>query len=230
MASWVDKKTDFARCDDRAMGYDDDDDDDDSEFLDDPLALSLQARPPAPAMPERPEHVSEETHNLVCATLAGGDAYKATREAEVEALRARRLRELKGGDRALVSTAVDARAMLDAVRDADPATPVLIHVFSDAVAACAAVDRALALLSARQAQRPTDCRFVGRAAPVVLRLDAAACVDSAAFGVEIDREELPALLVYRDRELVHHKLAASLDDADDVEDFLEDSGVVDAAT
>ena len=75
---------------------------------------------------------------------------------------------------------------------------------------------------ANMAAHPSDCRFVGAAAPVLLRLDAeATCLAHEAFGMEINEAELPALLVYRDRELVHHALTVRFDDADDVEDFIE---------
>ena len=218
MASMANRNTDFERCDDRPMqdgGADSDD-----EFLDDPLAVASQHRPSMPQV-DKPAHVSQETHDLVRATMAGGEAYRATREAEVEALRARRLAELKGAA-PLVTTVVDPAKMLDAIRRADAATPVVIHVSSSAVPACAKVDRALGLLAARQAAHPSDCRFVGAAAPVLLRLDAeATCLAHEAFGMEINEAELPALLVYRDRELVHHALAVRFDDADDVEDFIE---------
>lgn len=224
MPDFADKNTDaFERPDDRAMGYDDSEDD--SAFLDDPLAVSLQQRPAAP-MPERPDHVDEETHNLVCATMQGGAAYKATRDAQVEALREKRLRELRERGKTLLATVVDAKAMLQAVRDADASTPVVIHVFSDDVDACARVDRALGFLAARQCQRPGDCRFVGPVAPQLLRLDATATRLDPAFGMEIDDDALPAVLVYRNRELVHHALNVDFDDADDVEDFLDDSGAI----
>ena len=54
-------------------------DDGDDALLDDPLALELQrgarqADAAAAFSQERPAHVSEETHKLVCATMAGGAA------------------------------------------------------------------------------------------------------------------------------------------------------------
>mmetsp|Transcript_18397 Transcript_18397/g.54666 ORF Transcript_18397/g.54666 Transcript_18397/m.54666 type:complete len:224 (+) Transcript_18397:194-865(+) len=215
----TDKSTDLV---DDVMGADDD-----AAFLDDPLALALQtgaslAQQAAAKAPPRPAHVSEETHNLVCATMAGGAAYKATRDAELELLRQKRLRELKERKDDLLPTAVDARAMLAAVRDADGATPVVVHVFSDAVAGCKRVDRALGLLAARQLQNPGDCRFRGPAAPKMLRLDAKATRIDPAFGHEIDEEALPCVLVYRARELVKHGMNVAFDGADDVEDWLDE--------
>ena len=111
--------------------------------------------------------------------------------------------------------------MLRVVREADEACPVLVHVFADAVPGCARVDRALGLLAARQAKRPGDCRFVGAAAPKIVRLDAAATRLDPAFGLEIDEDSLPAVLVYRGGALVHHALGVALEDADDVEDLLD---------
>ena len=225
MRDYANTNTDFARPDDREGGFGGaaGDDDDDSAFLDDPVAVAAQR--PAPAdMPEiaRPAHVPQDTHDLVRATMACGAAHGRARDAEVARFRAARLAELKR-DAAdpLVATAVDARAMLAAVADADAAAPVVVHVYSDDVAACRDVDRALALLAARARSRPADCAFAGASAPVIVRLDAAATRLDPAFGLEIDDAALPALLVYRARELVHHECNAALDDADAVEDFLE---------
>ena len=127
-------------------------DDGDDALLDDPLALELQrgarqADAVAAFSQERPAHVSEETHKLVCATMAGGAALgerRRLRDAEVEKLRQRRIEALKH-DAPLVPTAGDARAMLEAVAEADVATPVLVHVFSRTDAS-RRVDRALCLL------------------------------------------------------------------------------------
>ena len=202
-------------------------DDGDDALLDDPLALELQrgarqADAVAAFSQERPAHVSGETHKLVCATMAGGAALgerRRLRDAEVEKLRQRRIEALKH-DAPLVPTAGDARAMLEAVAEADVATPVLVHVFSRTDAS-RRVDRALALLAARQARRPGDCRFVGACAPAIVRLDGDTIKSFPAFGLEIDEARLPALLVYRARALVRAEFAADVADADAVEDLLD---------
>ena len=202
-------------------------DDGDDALLDDPLALerqrgARQADAVAAFSQERPAHVSEETHKLVCATMAGGAALgerRRLRDAEVEKLRQRRIEALKH-DAPLVPTAGDARAMLEAVAEADVATPVLVHVFSRTYAS-RRVDRALALLAARQARRPGDCRFVGACAPAIVRLDGDTIKSFPAFGLEIDEARLPALLVYRARALVRAEFAADVADADAVEDLLD---------
>lgn len=199
----------------------------DDEWLNDPKALELQRGQMTDAVAaawdqEQPAHVSDETHKLVCATMAGGAALgerRRQRDAEVELLRQRRLTELKK-IATLVPMAGDARGMLEAVAKADERTPVLVHVFAR-IAACQRVDRALSLLAARQAQRPNDCRFVGVHAPQIVRLDADAFASFPDFGLQIDEERLPALLVYRARELVHAEFSVDLDGADDVEDLLD---------
>ena len=169
-------------------------DDGDDALLDDPLALELQR---GAALGER----------------------RRLRDAEVEKLRQRRIEALKH-DAPLVPTAGDARAMLEAVAEADVATPVLVHVFSRTDAS-RRVDRALALLAARQARRPGDCRFVGACAPAIVRLDGDTIKSFPAFGLEIDEARLPALLVYRARALVRAEFAADVADADAVEALLD---------
>lgn len=216
---------DFERCDDRPQGFGagDGDDDDDSAFLDDPVALAAQR--PGMDMPaiEKPVHVKQDTHDLVRATMACGAAKGRARDAEVAALREARRAELsKSAIRSapLLATPVDARAMLATITDAPAATPVVVLVVSDAVAACKKVDRALGLLSARQKVRPADCKF---ATALLLRLDAAQIAIDPTFGLEIDEAELPALVVYRDGELIYSENNVAIEDADEVEDFLENA-------
>ena len=154
--------------------------------------------------------------------MAGGAALgerRRLRDAEVEKLRQRRIEALKH-DASLVPTAGDARAMLEAVAEADVATPVLVHVFSRTDAASARRPRARA---ARGAPGAASGRL-----PVRGRVRAG---DRAprrghdqklpAFGLEIDEARLPALLVYRARALVRAEFAADVADADAVEDLLD---------
>ena len=129
-------------------------------------------------------------------------------------------REIEGTRRMIQSRTQEIARISEAVAEADVATPVLVHVFSRTDAS-RRVDRALALLAARQARRPGDCRFVGACAPAIVRLDGDTIKSFPAFGLEIDEARLPALLVYRARALVRAEFAADVADADAVEDLLD---------
>lgn len=178
--------------------------DDDDALLEDPTAVALQREAPPPG-------VSPETHDLVLKTIRGGEAWKATRDAELEALRQKRLQELKRP--APGPRTVGAEALVECLRLAK--SFVVVHV-TDGGPDCRAVDAALAGWEERC--RRGDSRGSG----TVLRLEAA---EAAGHLHEVDPEALPAVLVYLDDDLVGSKLRAPFRDADDLEDYLEDLGL-----
>ncbi|XP_078737608.1 phosducin-like protein [Lampetra fluviatilis] len=126
-------------------------------------------------------------------------------------------RRLSSGPRyGAVTELPGGEALLRAVDESPPRTPVLVHVYDDAVPACAALDGCLGCL----APRYPSAR--------VCRVRAAAVAGlSAAFA----SRALPALLVYRGGELVGNfvRLSDQLGDdffADDLESFLGEHGLL----
>ncbi|XP_032832227.1 phosducin-like protein isoform X2 [Petromyzon marinus] len=126
-------------------------------------------------------------------------------------------RRLSSGPRyGAVTELPGGEALLRAVDESPPRTPVLVHVYDGAVPACAALDGCLRCL----APRYPSAR--------VCRVRAAAVAGlSAAFA----SRALPALLVYRGGELVGNfvRLSDQLGDdffADDLEGFLGEHGLL----
>ncbi|KAJ1449641.1 hypothetical protein M885DRAFT_622379 [Pelagophyceae sp. CCMP2097] len=209
---------------------------DDDKLLEEAAAMQMQREgviAPDPADEfKAPEGTSQETHSLVMQTLAGGDAYARTRQvqadAQLEALRKARLAAIAEARRVCRGNVLDVTAneMLHTIKTADDGVAVIVYVVDPEVADCARLDAAMVDLSVRF-RSPSDCRHVGRSPPMLLRLFADDChVDSAMRGAArmVDQDALPAILIYRARELVAHSTNVKIGDADDLEDHLDEHG------
>lgn len=153
----------------------------------------------------------QDTHDLVMKTIEGGRAWKDTRDKELELLRSRRIEAMKSQQRDVGVRSVGAEAMVETIR---LAKFVVVHV-TNGCAECQRLDRALGALDDRA--RRGDSRFRD-CAPVFLRLDSREAEGDLH---DVDSDQLPALLTYRDGELVSSKLAARFGDDDEIEDYLD---------
>ena len=197
--------------------------DDYNDLLDSSEAIAIQK--PAKTLPPVPKGVSRETHELVCATIEGSRAWRAEQDAEAERLKAKRLAELRATREAKPIREVGPEALLECAKKADPGVPVVVHVTNDS-RKCKQVDAAMIELLARIQDRPSDSRVVGSAKPIFLKLHKE---DAAGSMHEVDDDALPAILVYKANELISSSLRVTFNDADDLEDHLDDLGLFDAA-
>ena len=188
--------------------------DEDDGLLEDEDAIALQLKKQVNAEPVT--GVSKETHNLVMATMAGGEAWRKNHDAEALRLREARLKALK--DRKTIAVrSVGVEAMLECIRHSEV---VVVHI-SDNSTPCLRVDKAMADLDQRM-RNSTDSRFVGSVRPVFLRLDAA---DAGGAMHEVDTTALPALLIYHAHDLASSHFNVHFHDADDLEDLLDNIGL-----
>lgn len=187
-------------------------DDTDDELLDHPHAI--QAQDPLPP------HVNRHTHDLVLKTIQGGQAWKATRDAELQIWRNRRLLELQRRDApALQIRTVGAEALIECLQRAKGF--VVVHV-TDGLDKCNKIDSFIALLEQRRRTQPSDWRGHKSSSLDFLRLEAK---EAGGALHDVDPDALPAILVYRDAELQASKCKADFGDVDEFEDFLDDLGV-----
>lgn len=190
------------------------DDDTDDQLIDDPHAILAQHPLPPPG-------VNRHTHDLVLKTIQGGQAWRATRDAEILSWRNRRLLELQGRNTlpALEARTVGAEALIECLKRAKGF--VVVHV-TDGLETCNKIDRFIAILEQRRRTQPSDWRGQPSSPLDFLRLEAK---EAGGALHDVDPDALPALLVYRDAELQASKCKADFEDVDQFEDYLDDLGV-----
>jgi len=185
-------------------------------LVDDSEAIALQK----PLKEPLPPGMSRETHELVMATMEGAKAWRKEQDAEAQRLRVKRLAELRAAEAPPAIREVGPEAMLEVIRASD-GRAVVVHVSNDGPA-CRRVDAAMRDLDRRITDTPTDSRVVGKTRPVFLKL---AADDAAGAMHEVDKDALPALLVYFAGDLVSSTMQVNIRDADDLEDHLDDLGL-----
>lgn len=144
-----------------------------------------------------------DTHDLVMKTIEGGRAWRDTRDKEAELLKQKRKEERLAELRRPEVRTVGAIALLECIKH----KTTVVHVFGDN---CKDVDRAMAQLQIRAPNLS------------LLRLDKA---EAAGDMHEVDDDALPALLFYHQGELVATRFNVKVDDADDIEDILDELGL-----
>lgn len=214
------------------------DSDDDCEWLDDPVACSLQPMNAAarrlPAI-SKPAHVTHNTHDLTLKTIRGGEGWRAQQQKEdaaLKALRIQRLRELQeraaaggvdGAAAALVAAELedlDGERLARTLSGQDPHDVLVVHVHAPGVMGAALLDAVLATLAGRHRRarehcasgedRDRDIRSLpGGAILSFARLSAAGAGVTARLDV-VDEDSLPALLVYQGDALLNSEVRVQL--------------------
>jgi hypothetical protein len=214
------------------------DSEDDSEWLDDPVALSIQS-PQDDGITlqniERPAHISPQTHDLVLKTMRGSDAWQETKRAdeEIVKLRLKRLEELRrrasaggadGRAAALVAAELedlDGERLTRALITQEKDDCLVVHVHAPSAFGSAVLDAAVATLSARHTAirkhmsdggngYRNDTRLPsGKGVLTFARLSAVDAGVTARLDI-VDEGVLPAILLYRGGMLSNSRMSVML--------------------